>query len=36
MEYIKLMVISMMPIIEIRGAIPLGIVMDLNFYICSY
>lgn len=30
MEYIKLMLISMVPIIELRGAIPLGIAMDLN------
>ena len=30
MEYIKLMLISMVPVIELRGAIPLGIAMDLN------
>ncbi len=30
MEYIKLMFLSMVPIIELRGAIPLGIAMDLN------
>ena len=30
MEYIKLMLISMVPFIELRGAIPLGIAMDLN------
>ena len=30
MEYIKLMVLSMVPVIELRGAIPLGIAMDLN------
>lgn len=30
MEYIKLMLISMVPIIELRGAIPLGIAMNLN------
>ena len=30
MEYIKLMLLSMVPIIELRGAIPLGIAMDLN------
>lgn len=30
MEYIKLLFLSMIPIIELRGAIPLGIAMDLN------
>ena len=30
MEYIKLMFLSMLPVIELRGAIPYGIVMDLN------
>ena len=30
MQYIKLMVLSMLPVIELRGAIPLGIAMDLN------
>ena len=30
MEYIKLFFLSMIPIIELRGAIPLGIAMDLN------
>lgn len=30
MEYIKLMLISILPVIELRGAIPLGIAMDLN------
>lgn len=30
MEYLKLMVLSMVPIIELRGAIPIGIAMDLN------
>ena len=30
MEYIKLMLISMVPVIELRGAIPLGIAMDLS------
>lgn len=30
MEYIKLMFLSMVPIIELRGAIPLGITMDLK------
>ena len=30
MEYIKLMLISMVPVIEFRGAIPLGIARDLK------
>lgn len=30
LEYINLMFLSMVPIIELRGAIPLGIAMDLN------
>lgn len=30
MEYTKLMFLSMIPIVELRGAIPLGIAMDLN------
>lgn len=30
MEYIKLMFLSMIPVIELRGAIPIGIAMDLN------
>lgn len=30
MKYIKLFFLSMIPIIELRGAIPLGIAMDLN------
>lgn len=30
MEYIKLMFLSMVPIIELRGAIPLGVAMNLN------
>lgn len=30
MEYIKLFFLSMVPIIELRGAVPLGIAMDLN------
>ena len=30
MEYIKLIFLSMIPVIELRGAIPLGIAMDLN------
>lgn len=38
MEYIKLMFLSMIPIIELKGTIPLGIAMKLNplyVYICS-
>ena len=30
MKYIKLMFLSMVPIVEFIGAIPLGIAMDLN------
>ena len=30
MEYIKLMFLSIVPVIELRGAIPLGIAMNLN------
>ena len=30
MDYIKLLLISMIPVMELRGAIPLGIAMDLN------
>ena len=30
MDYIKLMLLSMVPVIELRGAIPRGIAMDLN------
>lgn len=30
MEYIKLMFLSMVSIVELRGAIPLGIAIDLN------
>ena len=30
MEYIKLMLLSMVPVIGLRGAILLGIVIDLN------
>ena len=30
MEYIKLMLISMVSVIELRGAIPLGIAINLN------
>ena len=35
MEYIKLFFLSMVPIIELRGSIPIGIAMDLN-PICIY
>ena len=30
MEYIKLFFLSMVPVVELRGAIPLGIAMKLN------
>lgn len=30
MEYIKIMILSMIPITELRGAIPIGIAQDLN------
>lgn len=30
MDYIKLMLLSMVPVIELRGAMPLGIAMNLN------
>ena len=30
MEYLKLFFLSMVPIIELRGAIPIGIAMDLE------
>ena len=30
MDYIKLMLLSMVPVIELRGAIPLGISMNLK------
>ncbi|MBS6025334.1 MAG: small multi-drug export protein [Paeniclostridium sordellii] len=30
MDYIKLMFLSMVPVIELRGAIPLGMAMNLN------
>ncbi len=30
MEYIRLFILSMVPIIELRGAIPIGIAIDLN------
>ena len=29
MEYLKLLFLSMVPIIELRGSIPIGIAMDL-------
>lgn len=30
MEYLKIMILSMIPVTELRGAIPIGIAMDLN------
>lgn len=30
MEYLKIMLLSMVPFTELRGAIPIGIAMDLN------
>ena len=30
MDYIKIMILSMIPITELRGAIPIGIAQDLN------
>lgn len=30
MEYIRIMILSMIPITELRGAIPIGIALDLN------
>ncbi|MGX4598433.1 COG2426 family protein [Faecalimicrobium sp. JNUCC 81] len=30
MEYIKIMILSMIPITELRGAIPIGIALNLN------
>lgn len=30
MDYLKIMLLSMIPITELRGAIPIGIAMDLN------
>ena len=30
MEYLRIMILSMVPITELRGAIPLGIALDLN------
>ena len=30
MEYLRIMVLSMVPITELRGAIPIGIALDLN------
>lgn len=30
MEYLKIMILSMIPITELRGAIPVGIAMELN------
>ena len=30
MEYLRIMILSMVPVTELRGAIPLGIALDLN------
>lgn len=30
MEYLKIIILSMIPVTELRGAIPIGIAMDLN------
>ncbi|MGL5316543.1 MAG: COG2426 family protein, partial [Peptostreptococcaceae bacterium] len=30
MEYLKIMILSMVPITELRGAIPIGVALDLN------
>lgn len=30
MEYLKIMILSMVPVTELRGAIPIGIALDLN------
>lgn len=30
MEYLRIMILSMVPITELRGAIPIGIALDLN------
>ena len=30
MEYLRIMILSMIPITELRGAIPIGIALDLN------
>ena len=30
MEYLHIMILSMIPVTELRGAIPIGIAMDLN------
>ena len=30
MQYLKIMILSMLPVTELRGAIPIGIAMDLN------
>lgn len=38
MEYLRVMMLSMLPVIELRGAIPIGIAMGLDtisVYICS-
>ena len=30
MEYLRIMILSMVPVTELRGAIPIGIALDLN------
>lgn len=30
MKYLKIMILSMLPVAELRGAIPIGIAMNLN------
>ena len=30
MQYLKIMILSMLPVTELRGAIPIGIAMNLN------
>ena len=30
MQYLKIMILSMLPVTELRGAIPIGIAIDLN------
>ena len=30
MEYLRIMILSMIPVTELRGAIPIGIALDLN------
>lgn len=33
-KYLTIFVISMMPIVELRGAIPIGVAMDVPFWAC--